>query len=338
VDDEEFLKGMDYRKAGLKGKALGEFRKLPATVRGEMIALCMRQARDDEPEPVTERMRPLRLIGQMQEERELDAETVDAIIAEGQTIGPLLVGVMRAWAQDFLDEGGDDDLENALALLGETGAPAEIPHLLEFIGQENETASGASSWALGRIVERHLEESAKFLESIAGGMEMAQRLSVAELTLRYPEFDPAGRLLERLSENLDSMAKDDRDAFFPLLLATMATARGRAGVSLGRAALRRLGGLLSRSTRRECEEMLTIYAEEGIPRAPAKRSSLTVYDICAGQATWDNEEEMEDELLPPEPVRRRATPGRNDPCWCNSGKKYKKCHLDSDERESRRPE
>jgi hypothetical protein len=20
--------------------------------------------------------------------------------------------------------------------------------------------------------------------------------------------------------------------------------------------------------------------------------------------------------------------GRNDPCWCNSGKKYKKCHLD----------
>lgn len=24
--------------------------------------------------------------------------------------------------------------------------------------------------------------------------------------------------------------------------------------------------------------------------------------------------------------------GRNDPCWCNSGKKYKKCHLQSDER------
>ena len=23
--------------------------------------------------------------------------------------------------------------------------------------------------------------------------------------------------------------------------------------------------------------------------------------------------------------------GRNDPCWCGSGKKYKKCHLKSDE-------
>src|SRR5450759_802013 len=28
-------------------------------------------------------------------------------------------------------------------------------------------------------------------------------------------------------------------------------------------------------------------------------------------------------------------PGRNDPCWCGSGKKYKKCHLDSDEEEVR---
>ncbi len=28
-------------------------------------------------------------------------------------------------------------------------------------------------------------------------------------------------------------------------------------------------------------------------------------------------------------------PGRNDPCWCESGKKYKRCHLDADE-EARR--
>jgi preprotein translocase subunit SecA len=29
---------------------------------------------------------------------------------------------------------------------------------------------------------------------------------------------------------------------------------------------------------------------------------------------------------PPQPVRVEKTPGRNDPCWCGSGKKYKKCH------------
>lgn len=27
----------------------------------------------------------------------------------------------------------------------------------------------------------------------------------------------------------------------------------------------------------------------------------------------------------------RARPGRNDPCWCGSGQKYKKCHLEADE-------
>jgi hypothetical protein len=24
-------------------------------------------------------------------------------------------------------------------------------------------------------------------------------------------------------------------------------------------------------------------------------------------------------------------PGRNEPCWCGSGKKYKKCHLSEDD-------
>ena len=28
----------------------------------------------------------------------------------------------------------------------------------------------------------------------------------------------------------------------------------------------------------------------------------------------------------PRPVRVQKRPGRNEPCWCKSGKKYKKCH------------
>jgi uncharacterized protein len=27
-----------------------------------------------------------------------------------------------------------------------------------------------------------------------------------------------------------------------------------------------------------------------------------------------------------EPIRKAETPGRNDPCPCGSGKKFKKCH------------
>jgi hypothetical protein len=33
------------------------------------------------------------------------------------------------------------------------------------------------------------------------------------------------------------------------------------------------------------------------------------------------------------PASREQRPGRNDPCHCGSGKKYKKCHLEVDERE-----
>jgi hypothetical protein len=37
-------------------------------------------------------------------------------------------------------------------------------------------------------------------------------------------------------------------------------------------------------------------------------------------------------LLSPEAKGQQAVElGRNEPCWCGSGKKYKKCHLTSDE-------
>lgn len=40
-------------------------------------------------------------------------------------------------------------------------------------------------------------------------------------------------------------------------------------------------------------------------------------------------------LLRPQPRSRSNMPGRNEPCWCGSGVKYKKCHLASDRREGR---
>jgi hypothetical protein len=39
---------------------------------------------------------------------------------------------------------------------------------------------------------------------------------------------------------------------------------------------------------------------------------------------------MSPDVAPPNPP-----PGRNDPCYCGSGKKYKQCHLDKDEAAAR---
>ncbi|GAB4388495.1 MAG: hypothetical protein Kow0025_08120 [Thermodesulfovibrionales bacterium] len=35
---------------------------------------------------------------------------------------------------------------------------------------------------------------------------------------------------------------------------------------------------------------------------------------------------------PPEADGAAVKPGRNEACWCGSGKKYKKCHLPLDEK------
>ncbi|MBN1563106.1 MAG: SEC-C domain-containing protein [Anaerolineae bacterium] len=35
------------------------------------------------------------------------------------------------------------------------------------------------------------------------------------------------------------------------------------------------------------------------------------------------------------PIIAPKRPGRNDPCWCGSGKKYKKCHLREDQERDR---
>ena len=34
------------------------------------------------------------------------------------------------------------------------------------------------------------------------------------------------------------------------------------------------------------------------------------------------------------PVRKDKKPGPNDPCYCGSGKKYKKCHMQADQAEA----
>ncbi|MCB9824506.1 MAG: SEC-C domain-containing protein [Planctomycetes bacterium] len=58
---------------------------------------------------------------------------------------------------------------------------------------------------------------------------------------------------------------------------------------------------------------------------------------------WEPHDEPDDSielppLEPPSPLTlltsRDERPGRNDPCWCGSGKKYKKCHQPVDEGEN----
>jgi hypothetical protein len=304
----------------------------------ELVIEALRRRRDLEPVPVTARLRPYRLIHQLQDAEDLDAQLVDPLVQEGESIVPLLIGVLRGWAQGFLPEDEENVVENTLALLGEIGHAGAIPHLLEYAGLDNVDLSGAAGWALDRIIDRNREQAVRAMGEIAPGLDARERMAVLERLLLHPGLDASGELLARLSEDLDCIPTPDFGAFLPTLVGAMIAARGRAGVEPARAVMRRHSARLPRKSRRECEDLIEIGASGPPPPLPAQPSPWTVYDICAGKAVWaDEEEEEEDFAVPPEPVQRRQTPGRNDPCWCGSGKKYKKCHLDSDERPQSAP-
>ena len=344
--DLEALEEMDDKTSpffqDLEGQGMEHLEGLKVKERFEMLAAWLGSQRDLEPLAVTARLRSLRLVHQVQETEYLEAGQVDAMVQEGASIVPLLAGVLRGWAQDIVP---DDDIwvpANSMALLGEIGEASAIPYLLEMVTLEDVELSGPCGWALDRIVEQHPDQAAKVFGEVAPRLDGGERIAVSERLLRFPKTVANGSLFERLFENLDLLEADDREDCFQILMATAIVLLGRAGPEFSRAMLRRHGGLLSRKCRRDCDAVIEEFGSIAIPsRPPADPSPWTVYDICSGIVDWaaeaakEEEEEQEEELIPTEPVRRKSTPGRNDPCWCGSGKKYKKCHLDADEASDR---
>ena len=68
---------------------------------------------------------------------------------------------------------------------------------------------------------------------------------------------------------------------------------------------------------------VNMHAEEGAPSVSDERLN------AMGAAIWAvyDLHRIGKSLGPRvDPIRKDATPGRNDPCPCGSGKKYKKCH------------
>ena len=73
----------------------------------------------------------------------------------------------------------------------------------------------------------------------------------------------------------------------------------------------------------EDEPTLSVFDDEGVPTVSVNRFNAfadavwAVYDL---RELWRN--------IGPrvEALQKPAVPGRNDPCFCGSGKKYKKCH------------
>jgi len=73
-------------------------------------------------------------------------------------------------------------------------------------------------------------------------------------------------------------------------------------------------------------------SQEDVLKLEAQRRLAMRLVERGGGVTPDQSQDMK-QAEPPTPTRPAVVPGRNQLCWCGSGKKYKKCHMTKDQAE-----
>jgi len=320
-----------------------ELANVPALPVVLALARSLEAETQSEPPEVAERLKILRWLDEVQSYSVMLDPMVDRIVGNGAEMAPLLVGLLRGWALGWIADKEALQVGNAAALLGEIGEAKYLSDLLETSTDGMAVVGGPATWAVDRIIAQHPEEATAELSELGPRSPASIRSAAARALLINRHIDPSGAVYNRLYENFEMVEKDSRDVCLSGLVMFNAMLRGRPGLENGRAWFRKLAPLLSKEGRREVEDVLTSVMDlpaHGV-RDEAEPPAHSIYEICGGKVDWkaefrDVDEDGEDDSeYVPEPIQRHATPGRNDPCWCGSGKKYKKCHLDSDEASAR---
>jgi hypothetical protein len=246
---------------------------------------------------------------------ELDRSVVDRFLECGSAcVQPVL---------DFIRLDMDDAATSrAVALLGELGSPALMEELTSYFAPDEEDEDAVSEmaeWAFQRLIARDPAGALAEIQRIGQTAEphllidLSQRLSLAR---GVP--DGAATLLS-FGERLDSpdLDAEDRATIVSSILTAamvMDTPRGELPASI-RA---RYGKHLTPAATTFVREI-----EQALLEEPVTPDELPdIYQVCCAAL-------VEEETGPY--VRPEPKIGRNDLCWCGSGKKYKKCHLGTDE-------
>ena len=274
-----------------------------------------------EPEAVTTELEPHRLIHELYAAGTdaVPASLLDRVVARGADCAPLLLGVLNEFGEHLLEEEDDPPFViRALALLGEIGDPANLGPIARFFPLDDSAIAEAAHWAFTRISHLKPAESLAELGRLATGAEALEISGLAQQISFMHDTPGRGDALLALAANLDDFEQGERDLVLVSMVACAHLMEGPKG-EMGRTIEERYGSQFSRAGRKELEE---IRGEVEIARREIlEAKEATLHEIC--QEAF----EMVDEG----PVHAEPKPGRNDPCWCGSGKKYKKCHLDSDQ-------
>ena len=274
-----------------------------------------------EPESVTRELEPHRLLHELFVAGldAIDPSLIDRVLARGADSASLLLGVLNAYGEDLLEDTDDGLVVRALALLGEIGDPAFLPALARFVPLEDDTIGGAARWAFLRIARQHPSETLETIRRLSIGAEALDLAALAQQLCLMPDAPGRSEVLLGLADNLTEFDNDERDLVIVSMLTSAHVMHG-ASSEPATSIETKYGSQLSREARKELKSLRAEIEEARQGIAEAEEPS--VYDVC-----MDGFDVVDDEPY------ERAEPklGRNEPCWCGSGKKYKKCHLDSDE-------
>jgi len=225
---------------------------------------------------------------------------------------PLIEAVER----DLAEPCGDDAVVAAIRLLGAWRVEAAVGPLIALLESADslEHVWSAAIFALGEI-----------------GLPAVEPLLAAH-GRRRDDDDGAG-IANALSE---TGVRDER--IFELLLATLRESRALGAILLAEYGdARALPALSTALDGFEVDPKSPIANIDGFDLedavvtlggelSPTQRAKLD-HARAISQAFRQMFEGIEERLVP---ARRAERPGRNDPCHCGSGRKYKKCHLESD--------
>ena len=292
-----------------------------------------------EPPEVTKRLFPYRLLNRLQlESQTMTTELVDEILENADSCAPVFQGALWNWGRH--DEAIDaDSLRVLAAILGEIAGPEVVPDLLVLASHEDAGLMLHAHWGIRRIADRFPSETLAIFRAATPDAIVSVRCALAEQIGALPDIPGREAALLDL---LQDFAKGAGSVDAPYLLLTTAYSLELIGRTLqARETLLRFERLLPaegrewiRTARESDGGFAPMLFREGVNQL--SREQVFLERLLTDDALPDIEEEWDDEdEFPDEPVVASPKPGRNDPCWCGSGKKYKKCHLDEDQEKER---
>lgn len=330
-------------------KSLGDEAREPETY--EMLAAAGESelAKAPEPAQVTPRLRPYRLLNTLQRDApdELSDDTLKAIREHAAECEPLLRNALREWGRD------EDALDTktvalVLAILGEISGPDAVDELLELSSSGDQLLFLHTNWALLRLGQRHRAGVMERYRAALAEGSVKMRCAIAD-QIHLLEPDPADMVvLNALADDFERIRSDEEAGYVLACLVQCLMDRGEKARA---AAL----GKLQKHLPKDMQEMVRDAARGEFTSHLEEENitGLSIEDVCLDRLLmedeseagddeedyegegeeFEDEEEGFDEAFEPEPPPR---PGRNEPCWCGSGKKYKKCHLTADEEADRK--